>query len=623
MSVIIQGIKVNIAVPAEDIKGFAAKRLRIPSERFKIERIVKESLDAREKPLLFHVFSLEISGCPSGKDSDAWLISRCKKAGVRFTKEIPEPFRPEKIIGRDRILPDVDRPVIAGFGPCGMFAALVLAKMGLRPIVLERGGCMEERVAAVEAFWNGGELDPECNVQFGEGGAGTFSDGKLTTGTKSPYAQWILEQFTEAGAPQEILFKQKPHIGTDVLRTAVVAIRKKIEALGGEILFNCRLEEFHTENGKLRAVSARKKNGEIFSIKTCALVLALGHSARDTVRTLYAKGLVMEQKPFSIGVRIEHPQALIDMAQYGALHEELGIGAADYKLNVKTSGSRGVYTFCMCPGGFVVNSSSFPGMLTTNGMSNSDRASGTANSALLADVLPSDYAPKYLPEGTDPSHPLAGMAFQEKYERLAFELGGGDYRAPAQTVGDFLRMQSAPHSGSNASCADLSNSNSNGTNLSNSAIHKAAISDNASYGTAPSFRPGTRAADLRKCLPDFAADAIAEALPLMGQKLQGFDSPDAVMTAIESRSSSPVRIKRDPNTLQALACCTQPAASACTQPITTAGTQPAFSDAAIIKGLYPAGEGAGYAGGIMSAAADGVRIAVKISERFQESPQQP
>jgi len=469
-----------------------------------------------------------------------------------------------------------NRPVIAGFGPCGMFAALVLAKYGLEPVVLERGGCAEERVQAVERFWAGGPLDPECNVQFGEGGAGTFSDGKLTTGTRSEWSRWILEAFVDAGASPEILYKQKPHIGTDVLRTVVVNIRKQIEELGGQVMFGCRLEKIELADGPDGAAVSgawysKKDDGysELSFLPADSVVLALGHSARDTVRALCGQGLLMEQKPFSIGVRIEHPQSLIDQAQYAAPHEELGLGAADYKLNVKTSAGRGVYTFCMCPGGYVINSSSQPGMLVTNGMSNSDRSSAAANSALLADVLPSDFSSEDLPEGTDPQSPLAGMAFQEKYERLAFELGGGDYRAPVQRVGSFLGKEQSAQKAE----------------------------------PVPGFLPGSRYADLSKCLPGFAVQALREALPMLGRKLKGFDHPDALMTGIESRSSSPVRIKRDTESLNALLA----------QKDAPEGPEGALK----IAGLYPAGEGAGYAGGIMSAAADGARIAEKIAESFR------
>ncbi len=555
----IHGIKLRLDQGKDRLIRKAERQLRVPAGTIESARIAKESLDAREKPVLYRVYSLDIES----SRPDGWLIEACKKTGTRWSKEKEEVYRPLPL-GFECS----KRPVIAGFGPCGMFAALALAQYGLRPVVLERGGRMDERIEAVERFWKGGSLDPECNVQFGEGGAGTFSDGKLTTGTRSPYSRWILEQFADAGASPEILYKQKPHIGTDVLRGVVVEIRKKIESLGGEIRFGCRLEELVIESGALRAVkySAAKTEGPdgapasggriMETLETDALVLALGHSARDTVRTLYAAGIRMEQKPFSIGVRIEHPQSLIDLAQYGALHEDLGIGPADYKLNVKTSSGRGVYTFCMCPGGYVINASSAPGMLAVNGMSNSDRGSGTANSALLADVLPEDYAEELCCSADHPeergSHPLAGMAFQEKYERLAFELCGG--KPPRQTVGSFLGTDGA-------------------------AQQAAAIQDGGP-------------ADLTKCLPGFASDALKEALPLLGKKLKGFDSPDAVLTALESRSSSPVRIKRDPETLQA------------------------------IPGLFPAGEGAGYAGGIMSAAADGVRAAEQVKKFCAENKKQ-
>ncbi|MBQ9825995.1 MAG: NAD(FAD)-utilizing dehydrogenase [Firmicutes bacterium] len=542
--IIIHGIKLKLGQDTGKLLRKAERQLGLELGAIDSVRIVKESLDAREKPVLYRVFSLELIS----QKTDESLIEACNRTNTRYTAENPVRFEiralqrhteassdlkakpgEAKTTGGD----DVPRPIVVGYGPCGIFAALALAEYGLRPVVLERGGRMKERVAAVERFWNGGPLDPECNVQFGEGGAGTFSDGKLTTGTKSPYSRWILENFVDAGASPDILIKQKPHIGTDVLRSVVVNLRKNTEALGGEVRFGCRLTEVLIENGAVRGVRYMQ-NGTEKTLVTDTVILALGHSARDTIRALCAEGIRMEQKPFSMGVRIEHPQRLIDLAQYGAPHEELGIGPADYKLNVKTASGRGVYTFCMCPGGYVIDASSVPGMLAVNGMSNSDRGSGTANSALLADVLPEDY---------DSDHPLAGVAFQEKYERLAFELGGG--KPPKQTVGSFMDKT----------------------------------------------QPG-----IDGCLPGFVSGALREAMPKLGRKLKGFDSPDALMTAVESRSSSPVRVKRDPETLEAFA------------------SGPS-GDTAAIKGLYPAGEGAGYAGGIMSAAADGVRIAVKIAEQ--------
>ena len=533
----VHGIKLKLGTSTDKLLRKTERLLGLEAGAVDSVRIVKESLDAREKPVLYRVFSLELAS----RKSDESLIEACNRANIRCTAENPVRFEIKPLQRHPE-----GRPAVVGFGPCGMFAALALAEYGLRPVVLERGGRMDERIAAVERFWNGGPLDPECNVQFGEGGAGTFSDGKLTTGTKSPYSHWILEQFVDAGASPQILYKQKPHIGTDVLRSVVVNIRKKIETLGGEVRFGCRLTEVITENGEVRGIRYIQ-NGSENMLGTDTVVLAPGHSARDTMRELYAEGLKMEQKPFSMGVRIEHPQSLIDLAQYGALHEDIGIGPADYKLNVKTASGRGVYTFCMCPGGYVIDASSVPGMTAVNGMSNSDRGSGTANSALLADVLPEDYSSEAPCSADHPEehgkHPLAGIAFQEKYERLAYELGGG--KPPKQTVGSFM----------------------------------------------DETQPG-----IDRCLPGSVSDALREALPKLGRKLKGFDSPDALLTAIESRSSSPVRIKRDPETLEAFA-------------------DGSSLERAAIKGLYPAGEGAGYAGGIMSAAADGVRIAVKIAEQ--------
>ena len=330
----IHEIKLKTTEDRSELAAKAAARLRIPAEAISKTEVLKESVDAREKPVIYRVFSLGLES-PKG---DVWLLSACKKAGVRAEIYEEDRFEIEPLAA----VPDGLRPVVAGSGPCGLFAALALAKMGLRPLILERGGRMEERIAAVESFWAGGKLDPECNVQFGEGGAGTFSDGKLTTGTKSPYSRWILKTFAAAGAGKDILYLQKPHIGTDVLRGVVVNIRKQIESLGGEFAFGCRLSEIKTENGRITAVNYDKKDGNTVTIPCSALVLAIGHSARDTIKMLLESGLHMEQKPFSIGLRIEHPQKMIDIAQYGAPHEELGLGPADYKLNVKTSSGRRV-----------------------------------------------------------------------------------------------------------------------------------------------------------------------------------------------------------------------------------------------------------------------------------------
>lgn len=502
-------IKLKTGEKIDRLPAKVENRLHIPKGSVESLRIVKESLDCRKKPDIYRVFNLELG--TTLPDSD--IILACKKNGIRYI----ENYKEEKV-QFSRAIDTSFRPIVVGFGPCGMFAALTLCKMGYKPIVLERGLSMEERVLAVEEFWKSGRLNPKANVQFGEGGAGTFSDGKLTTGTKSIYNKFVLETFVDAGASPAILYKNKPHIGTDVLRTVVVNIRKEIEALGGEIRFGSKLESIEIEDGRLKKIYL--ENGE--SLETKALILALGHSARDTIRMLYGKGLEMEQKQFSMGLRIEHPQELIDISQYGASSKSLGLEAASYKLNVRTSSGRGVYTFCMCPGGYVVNASSFEGMVTTNGMSNSARNSGVANSALLCDVYTDDF---------ESEHPLSGIAFQEKYEKLAFELGGGDFALPKETVKEFKENSK-----------------------------------------------------LKKSLPSFVYEALVEALPMLNEKLKGFDSDDALLTGIESRSSSPVRIKRDES-----------------------------GQCAGIKGIFPSGEGAGYAGGIMSAAVDGIKTALKVA----------
>ncbi|MBR0131131.1 MAG: hypothetical protein IJM08_07485 [Firmicutes bacterium] len=522
----------------------AEKKLGVKAGSLKLERIVKESLDAREKPDIYRVFSLGLS---SDAGTDA-LSRSAEKRRLQYSLEEEKTFsfgKPARKMAH--------RPIVCGFGPCGIFAALVLAELGLKPIVLERGSSMEKRMEAVERFWSEGTLDPCTNVQFGEGGAGSFSDGKLTTGTRDASQRYILEQFVAVGAPEDILCKHHPHIGTDVLRGVVVNLREKIKALGGEVLFDTELKSLDIRDGRLAGVTAG--DNEYFPADT--LILALGHSARNTVRELHSEGIYMEPKPFSMGVRIEHPQELIDIAQYGAPHQQLGLPAAEYKLNCRTSSGRGVYSFCMCPGGYVVASASETGGLVTNGMSNRARDNINANSALLADVRPEDFP--------DPSDPLSGMELQEKHERLAFELGGSSYRAPAQYLAEFMAENASDE-------------------LPVSAENEALI---LRFGLAkPSYRPGVSFTDIEKCLPGFVSDALKEALPVLGRKLKGFDYPGALLTAIESRSSAPFRIKR---TAEGLAM---------------------DGDGNPIEGLYPGGEGAGYAGGIMSAAADGVRLAL-------------
>ncbi len=470
--------------------------------------IVKESVDARRKPDIKLVYTLDFS------------------CDVRLDLPKPGKMDYDSLKKRTGRIPGGSRPVVAGFGPCGMFAALVLAEHGFRPVVIERGQTVDERVSAVKRFWNEGILDTESNVQFGEGGAGTFSDGKLTTGIKDIRISKVLKEFVRAGADPDILYKQKPHIGTDRLREIVKAIRKRVEALGGTIYFDTKLDSIITEEKKdgkyLTAVILKDRKGGKTLLETENLVLAIGHSARDTFEMLLKKGIVIEQKPFSIGVRIQHLQSRIDRAQYGNCEAVKKLGAAEYKLSHKCSDGRGVYTFCMCPGGEVINASSERDTAVTNGMSNSGRDGKYANSGLLVDVRTEDFKS---------DHPLAGVEFQRKYEKLAYENGNG--MLPETDYGSFRRDSSDP---------------------------------------------------VRKSIPGFASDAILEAMPFLAKKLKGFDDDDAIMKAVESRSSSPVRIVRND------------------------------SHQANISGVYPSGEGAGYAGGIMSAAVDGIKTAEKIMD---------
>lgn len=509
----ISGIRTAIRDDRKTIRKKIEKRIGKYGKGLKIQdiTIVKESLDARDKKNITWVYTVDFRTEP--------------KANLPLTEGGEQPYR----LPPSGTLPCTERPVVCGFGPAGMFCALILAEAGYRPIVLERGKRTDERVRDVERFWQEGILDAESNVQFGEGGAGTFSDGKLVSGIRDPRVRKVLHEFVEAGAKEEILYRQKPHVGTDQLRRIVVNLREKILRYGGTVLFSTRLEEVEITNGAVSAAivssgSTRQR------IETNAVVLAVGHSARDTMRKLYSQGLQMEQKPFSIGVRIEHSQKAIDTAQYGAPHEVLALPPAEYKLSHRNEEGRGVYTFCMCPGGTVIAAASQNGMSVTNGMSYSARDGANANSALLVDVRPSDF---------ETDHPLAGISFQERYERLAFENGSGVLHLPNSSWGEF----------------------------------KSASGD------------GMR---VRNSIPKFASEAMLEAMPHLARKLKGFDDADARVTAVESRSSSPVRIPRNE----------------------------AFESN--WKGLYPAGEGAGYAGGIVSAASDGIRVAEAFIRKYQK-----
>lgn len=519
----ISGMKLKLK--DRDIKKAVMAELRIKETSIKNIMIRRKSLDARKKDDIHYIYTVDVELAEGDK-----IIKNIKKrkggadiSGSPYKKyELPE--------GK---IKEGKRPVVAGFGPAGMFAALVLAEKGMCPIVIERGKDVDSRTEDVEKFWNGGKFDPESNVQFGEGGAGTFSDGKLTTRIKDPRSSFVTDEFIEAGAPEEIAYEAKPHIGTDKLKGVVKNIRKKIIELGGEVRFECRLSAIESTDGRVTAVITDKGK-----IETDSLVLAVGHSARDTFYELAEEGITLEKKPFAVGVRIEHRQSDISRAQYGEAAKMLP--PADYMLTYTTKAGRGVYTFCMCPGGYVVAAASEEGRLVVNGMSEYARDSENANSALLVQVGPEDFPSDNV---------LAGVEFQRRIEEKAFKAGGGDYSAPIQRLGDFMEGRVSEKEGD---------------------VHH-------------SYRPGTRFADLNDVLPEFVCDSIKEAIPALGRKLSGFDSPDAIMTGAETRSSSPVRIVRDES-----------------------------GQSVSLKGLYPTGEGAGYAGGIVSAAVDGVRQAENI-----------
>ncbi len=522
-------IKISIHEDQEQqLKHEILKKLHIKEAALLNYRIYKKSIDARKKDHILFVYIVDVLVQDEGK-----VLEKSRDAHLSETPEMVYPFVDP---GEEKLS---HPPVVIGTGPAGLFAGLLLAQMGYCPIILERGKAVEERSKDVDQFWKTGKLDPESNVQFGEGGAGTFSDGKLTTQIKDLRCRKVLEELVEAGAPAEIIYYSKPHVGTDHLRRVVKNLRQQIIALGGQVHFQSKVTDIKVEEGHIRALEINDNHW----LPAEAVVLALGHSARDTFQMLFDRAVSIEPKSFSIGVRIEHPQELINKSQYGKAAENPKLGAADYKLSYHSKNKRSAYTFCMCPGGKVVAAASEEGAVVTNGMSYYARNLENANSALLVGVNPEDF-------GSD--HPLAGVFYQQEWERAAFKAGGSNYYAPAQLVKDFLQGVPSQQLGS----------------------------------VKPSYAPGIQLTDLRSCLPDYVTETMKEAIVELDKKLRGFALGDGVMTGIETRSSSPVRIKRNE----------------CFE--------------SNIKGLYPSGEGAGYAGGIISAAVDGIKVAEAVAQKF-------
>ena len=517
-------IKLPLEHRPEALKAAILKKLRLPADELIDWRVFKRAHDARSRSAIFYIYTVDVTL----KDE-----SRAPKDAR------PTPDQDYKFVAHAPR--DFQRPLVIGAGPCGLFAALILAQSGFRPIILERGKEVRARTKDTWGLWRRSVLNPESNVQFGEGGAGTFSDGKLYSQIKDPrhLGRKVLTEFVNAGAPEEILTEAHPHIGTFRLVTMVEAMRQTIEALGGEYRFQSKVSDLLlTAERQLRGV--RLESGE--EIAGDHVVLALGHSARDTFEMLHERGVAIEAKPFSVGFRIEHPQGMVDKARFGRSIPQLG--AADYKLVHHAKNGRSVYSFCMCPGGTVVAATSEPGHVATNGMSQYSRNERNANAGIVVGITPdADY----------PNHPLAGIALQRQWERAAFAAGGASYAAPAQLVGDFIAGKPSTALGE----------------------------------VIPSYRPDVTPTDLSSCLPDYAVSAIREALPAFGRQIKDFDRYDAVLTGVETRTSSPIRIQRGEN-----------------------------FESLNTKGLFPAGEGAGFAGGILSAAVDGIKVAEAVAKNI-------
>jgi uncharacterized protein len=528
-------LKLPLNHTEEALPAAILARLGINAGQMKSFTVFKRSYDARKKANIVLIYSVDVE-----TTDDAGILKR----NQRDTHLMPSPDMEYKFVAHGvNANGKQPRPVVIGMGPCGLFAALILAQMGLKPIVLERGKTVRERTKDTFGFWRKRELNPESNVQFGEGGAGTFSDGKLYSQIKDPkhYGRKVLTEFVKAGAPEEIIYVSKPHIGTFRLVKMVEAMREEITALGGEIRFEQRVTDIDIEevDGQRHVRGLRLASGERLAANH--VVLAVGHSARDTFEMLYERGVYVEAKPFSIGFRVEHPQSLIDQCRFGPNAGHPILGAADYKLVHHASNGRAVYSFCMCPGGTVVAAASEPGRVVTNGMSQYSRAERNANSAIVVSISPEDY----------PGHPLAGIEFQRRLEEKAYVLGGSNYNAPGQLMGDFVAGRASTEFGA----------------------------------VVPSYKPQVTLTDLATILPEYAVTALREAFPAFDKQIKGYFKEDAVLTGLETRTSSPIRIKRRDDDFQSLN----------------------------TRGLFPAGEGAGYAGGILSAGVDGIKVAEAVA----------
>ncbi len=536
MHVMIPALRRSLDDTDDSFRVSVARQLGVETEDVGRMQILRQAVDAHKKGDVFFSVHCLVELAPRA----ARRVLADKKRHAQLW-QAPEPLAP---VHGDK--PLSGRVLVVGMGPAGLFAAWLLSREGYRPLLVDRGKEMKDRVLDVERYWLSGRADPESNPLFGEGGAGTFSDGKLTARSKDPRCATVLDTFLSCGAPEEIGILSKPHVGTDRLRQVVQNLRNEIISLGGEVRFSTKLEAIHMRDGRLQAVTL-VHDGAAERVDCGALVLAIGQGARDTYRYLFDSGFALAPKPFAVGVRAEHPQSLIDESQYGPFAGHPRLGAADYKLTAQAAG-RGVYSFCMCPGGFVVGAGAMPGEMVVNGMSNFDRAGENANAALVVQVSPEDFG----------AGALDGMAFQRKLEQAAWDLGGGDGMAPACKLGDFMAGRKTTRFGI----------------------------------VRPTFRPGVTGADLSLCLPPFVADGLREALLTFARQIKGFDLADAVLTAVESRTSAPVRILRGED-MQSLS----------------------------HRGVYPVGEGAGYAGGIVSSGVDGLKAAEAIISQFRpESP---